>query len=254
MEAQRVQWISHRGVHSHFVENTAGSFDEAIASGFTHLETDLRCCLDGHIVLHHDPDLSRTCGQPCRIERARLAELERIQTRDGQRLLTLADLVQRYADLDWVFDVKPESADRTIHALEQWAERARRRAWLMEKARFLCWRRADERRLQRLFPVARTFAREWECWRAGLSILGRMSWVGGIRRGRVYALSRFVLGRDLFCDSVVKTYHARGARVLAYLPETEDDARAALRAGFDEVLTNHRPLGPPGACLVSQDS
>ncbi len=33
-----------------------------------------------------------------------------------------------------------------------------------------------------------------------------------------------------------------GARVVAFLPETDDDARAAVEAGVDEVLTARRRL------------
>lgn len=42
--------------------------------------------------------------------------------------------------------------------------------------------------------------------------------------------------------AMIARYRSRGAKVLAYPPETEADTLRALQLGVDEILTNGRPL------------
>ena len=59
----KTQWISHRGYHQHFPENSKSAFEAAVDMGFTTLETDLRCTSDGEIVISHDSSLLRETGK-----------------------------------------------------------------------------------------------------------------------------------------------------------------------------------------------
>ena len=246
MQDRTVLWISHRGYHIDSIENTLRSFDAAIAAGFTHLETDLRCTSDGQIVLNHDPDLQKSCGLSQLIGQSSWKQLQNIQTKDGQRLLDLDAFMERYAGFNWTFDIKAETAGPVLFALAQWARSRNAESWLNEQARFLCWGRKAEKFLHQLLPRVKTLARETECYRAGLSVFAQLPWVGGIQSGRIYALPRFFAGRDLFTLCVADAYHKRGAKLLAYLPNGEADTKAALAAGFDEVLTNFLPLKMAG--------
>lgn len=242
MQKNQVLWISHRGYHAQAVENTMAAFDAAIAAGFTHIETDLRCSADGHIVLHHDPNLENTCASPRLISQSMWKDLRNLKTRDDQFLLDFETFIERYAGFSWTFDIKPETAKPVLLALLKWAKANKAEPWLKEQARFLCWSRKTERTLRQLFPGSRTLAREEECYRAGLAVYAKLPCLGGIRQGRIYALPRFFGGRDLYTPRVIEAYHERGARVLAYLPDSIGDAKAALLAGFDEILTNHLPI------------
>ena len=242
MQKNQVLWISHRGYHAQAVENTAAAFDAAVAAGFTHLETDLRCTLDGHIVLNHDPDLVKTCKSPLLIEHSRWNDLQALRTRDGQTLLSFEDFIDYYAGFSWTFDIKPETARTVITGLLTWVKGKKAESWFKDQARFLCWSRKDEQYLLQVFPRAKTLARSSACYRAGLAVLTHLPWMGGIQSGKVYALPRFFAGCDLYARPIAEAYQRRGARVLAYLPERDDDAMAALDAGFDEVLTNFLPL------------
>jgi glycerophosphoryl diester phosphodiesterase len=245
MQQDPVVWISHRGYHAQALENTREAFDAAIQAGFTHLETDLRTTADGHLVLHHDPDLSRTFGSPLVVEKTSLRELLTLQSPRGYRLLTFDEFIESYAGFSWTFDIKPESAGPTLQGLHQWAKRKKAESWLNEQGRFLCWSSRAERYLCQLFPQARTLARESECYRAGLAVFSSMPFMGGIRSGRTYSIPRYFAGRDLFTRLFVDAYHKRGARLLAYLPSRDEDAKAAIEAGFDEILTNTLPISIP---------
>lgn len=245
MQQDPVVWISHRGYHAQALENTREAFDAAIKAGFAHLETDLRTTADGHLVLHHDSQLIRTFASPLLVEKTSLRELQALQSPRGHHLLTFEEFIESYAGFSWTFDIKPESAGPTLFGLHEWAKRQKAEAWLNKQARFLCWSAHAERYLRQLFPEAQTLARESECYRAGLAVFSGVPFLGGIRSGRTYAIPRFFAGRDLYTELFATAYHKRGARLIAYLPSRDEDAKAAICAGFDEILTNNLPLATP---------
>jgi glycerophosphoryl diester phosphodiesterase len=233
-------WISHRGYQHDAVENTREAFRAAVEHGFTALETDLRLTSDEQIVLVHDPDLRRLCGLAERVERLTRKEIEAIELASGARFFFLDQFVREFAGTTWTFDVKPERGAETLRALARWAKDQALTDWVVAQARFLTWKPAHERLLRDLFPKAVSYARQSECWRAGLAVLaGRPAW-GGLRRGRTYAVPAKWRGRSLFRPEIVAAYHGAGARALAFLPGSDAEARAAIDAGFDEILTDGR--------------
>ncbi len=234
-------WISHRGYHTDCAENSFLSFDKALQRGFTALETDLRSTEDGHIVLHHDPSVMRTCGIDRRIEDLRISELRKLRTKDDQPLVIFDDFMQRYAGCSWIFDIKPESSHKTLHLLKNWALKKQAKDWIVDQARFLLWSKKDEILAKQLFPEVQTLARQGECYQAGLSVLVGLGALGRIQANRAYSLPRYFMGKDLFTSRFVEAYHKRGAKLIAYLPDTENDTKAAIAAGFDEILTNGLP-------------
>lgn len=242
MSKQSVVWISHRGFHDECVENTIRSFDRALEAGFVNLEIDLRTTADGHIVLAHDVGLERTCGVSSLIHQLRLIDLRKFRTTDQQQLVTFDEFMQRYAGYSWIFDVKPESDLQTLHALKRWSHRKNADSWLNSQARLLLWTRRSRRLAHELFPRMPTLAGREACWRAGLASLFGVPSLSGIEAGKTYSLPRVFAGHDLYTTAIAETYHRRGARLLAYLPASDDDALAAIDAGFDEILTNGRPL------------
>jgi len=89
------------------------------------------------------------------------------------------------------------------------------------------------------FPGAAFYPRKWACVRAGLAALCRLPSGSGIQPGRTYGLPPRLGSLPLFREPVLRYYRRRGARLLAFLPETEAEVREAVRLGFDQILTNH---------------
>lgn len=234
-------WISHRGYHRDWIDNTKGAFDSAVLAGFQHLEADLRSTADGHIVLHHDASLQRTCDRNLAIETLRLSELRLQETRDRQKLLTFDEFIQTYAGCNWVFDIKPEAGVRTLHLLKAWAQRKKAESWLNAQARLQVRTRSCEAVARQIFPDIGRLASESATKRASWAVVLKVGSLSGIERGRTYSLPRYLWGIDLFKPDIIESFHRKGARVLAYLPATEADAVAALEAGCDEILTNGLP-------------
>jgi glycerophosphoryl diester phosphodiesterase len=55
-----MKYIAHRGVPTLKLENTLGSFHEAIAHGARYVECDAWCSADNELVVIHDATLERT--------------------------------------------------------------------------------------------------------------------------------------------------------------------------------------------------
>ena len=67
--------IAHRGASLEAPENTIRAFERAIGIGVDRIELDLRRAADGGIVVIHDDDLQRLCGDDRRVDELTLAEL-----------------------------------------------------------------------------------------------------------------------------------------------------------------------------------
>jgi glycerophosphoryl diester phosphodiesterase len=85
--------IGHRGAPAEAVENSRSSFVAALRSGAHMVETDLQLTLDHHLVVHHDPGTKRLFNSNRVIAREPLEQLHLLQYCNGDRLLTLAELL-----------------------------------------------------------------------------------------------------------------------------------------------------------------
>lgn len=235
-------WISHRGYCQGYEENTAQAFRAACNLGFRHLETDLRTTADGHIVLTHDPTMERLTGSTHRVEACPRTLLENMSLRGEEQLLFFDQFLQEFTSFDWIFDIKPESALRTIDALLQWWQVPEYQDFFQQRVRFLFWDKTHQAYLLRSQPAARCMARMEQCRRAAAAcVLGLPGW-SGIAPGVTYALPPQFLGVNLMRPAVLRRYRQRGGRVLGYLPATDAEARRVLAAGVDEILTDGRRL------------
>lgn len=234
-------WISHRGYTKNATENTIKAFDDAIALGFDHLETDLRTTRDGHIVLCHDPELSRISGNQAKVSEFSRRELEAIKLAKGEPLLFFDEFIDRYSELNWILDIKPDSGEQTIAALGAWLKHDKAEKFLLQRARFLMWQPDHELQIRQTIDNAFCLAGDKACVKAGVAALTGLAGLA-VKPQQVYAVPPKIGGLPLFGESLVKRYHKKGAKVLGYLPETLAEHEQALRAGVDELLTNHAQL------------
>lgn len=232
-------WISHRGVRDgKIVENTRDAFAAAVRKGFKVLETDLRLTADHHIVLAHDEDFGRLCSDERPIMKLTRSQIESFKFADGQHPYFLDEFLEDHSKQSWVFDMKNPMAQATAAVLRRTILEKMSMSEFVKKTSFVAWSKSDELYLIEAFPGARIFAREPECWRAGLSVMYLGCLGSGIVTDRVYSLPPEVHGRKLFTKEMVEKYHARGGRVIAFLPRTEAEAREAVSAGCDEILSD----------------
>jgi glycerophosphoryl diester phosphodiesterase len=162
--------------------------------------------------------------------------------RDGAAPLFFRDFVRDFADLQWTLDVKPEHGQAIIDRLAELGQKDRRlSARLQTQAQFLFWRKDQEAYAQRKLGSIRCYARQDECMRFGLASLFGLQSVFRPVSAKIYSLPARFRGFRLFRPWLVRRMHAAGVRVLAYLPETTAETRAAIDAGVDQILTNLIP-------------
>ena len=233
-----VEWISHRGLRSGCSENSQLAFDLAVKAGFRWLETDLRCTADGHVVLSHDPSLQRVFGKDVIVEKTPLRELELFTDPFNQKIVTFSDFMQRYAEVNWVLDIKEESAEETLSALSKSPFLSSLTERTPQRVKFLFWSDKSERSFLRVFPKADTFAREIECWRTGMSAIVGVPFFGRFTEGKTYAIPPTLFGMDLYNHRIFSAYKRKRSKILAYLPESPALCAQAIACGADYILAN----------------
>lgn len=109
-------------------ENTLQAFQESWDAGYTGFETDIRMTKDGVCYMTHDNTLERTTDGTGTFEEKTSAEIEKLHTKEGHRLLRLDEFVQFLNGKDnlyveWEFKTTPASAYPEGGRLEQYCEK-----------------------------------------------------------------------------------------------------------------------------------
>ncbi len=232
-------WISHRGLSQQYDENSVAAFRAACEAGFTWLETDLHCTGDGHVVLSHDKNLDRVSPVSGTIAAMTRVELEKVRLKKGGRFLFLDEFMAEFSEQKWVFDIKPDTASRTMTIV---AGLLREDPGLTGRIIFLFWERAVQKSFLAEFPEAVCFPDEGRCYRAGLASLLGVPMLGGIEKGWIYSVIPALYGVPLLSPRLVESFHRRGAKVLGYLPADLQQARLCIDSGVDFILSNHPPV------------
>jgi len=136
--------IAHRGASACEPENTLRAFERAIDMGATMLELDVHLSRDGHPVVIHDADLSRTTDGRGLVAEMTLDQIQRFDAGLGERVPTLAQVINLARDRAEVYvELKgqrtPDSVVRVLQA-EGFLEQAVVGSffpWLPQKVKFL---------------------------------------------------------------------------------------------------------------------
>jgi len=108
IDSVRPMVVSHRGSTEARPENTLAALAWAQDAGIDAVEVDLRVSADGHIVVIHDRRVNRTTNGRGRVHRLSLAELKSLDAGNGERLPTLAEILEfsQPRDLQLLLDIK----------------------------------------------------------------------------------------------------------------------------------------------------
>ena len=232
-----MEWIAHRGLIKDCTENTLASFEAAVAAGFLTLETDLRVSADGDIVLCHDHDFSRIGGSSTPVEQLKTSEILKFELNEhAAKPMLFEEFIEKFAGFDWVLDIKPETAGQVANQLVERFGGGKEKAWFEAHVSFVTWNPSVKAHLRQAFKKARFFQPQISCYRAGIAALVGFPALGGIKLGEWYSLTPRLNGISLFTQKMVRSYHDRGAKVLAFLPENNQDIEDAVQSGFDALL------------------
>ncbi|MEE8254480.1 MAG: glycerophosphodiester phosphodiesterase [Nitrosomonadaceae bacterium] len=104
--------IAHRGYHAKISENTPAAFAAAVALGVDGIETDVRICRDGSMVLIHDRVISGKA-----VVDLTHSELEQ---EIGYKVPTLDEMLERFPRIMWNVEIKTtEALELVIGVLEK---------------------------------------------------------------------------------------------------------------------------------------
>ena len=117
LTAPRAHAFAHRGGSAEAEENTMAAFAHAVGLGYSHVELDVHATRDGVVVIHHDPDLARICGDSRRIADLDWSELRLIRTHGGARIPRLEDLFAEFPRLYVNIEAKSQDVVAPLCAL-----------------------------------------------------------------------------------------------------------------------------------------
>lgn len=99
-----VKVIAHRGAGFEAEENTVEGCKQSYGRGILGYEVDVRRTRDGHLVLMHDKDVTRTTGGTGSVEEMSLAEVRALKTKaNGWAVPTVEDLFAFFKDKPEVY-------------------------------------------------------------------------------------------------------------------------------------------------------
>lgn len=73
--------VGHRGARGEAPENTAAGFQVAMEAGVTEIELDVRLSRDGHLIVVHDANVTRTTGERGKAHHYTLSQLKVLDAR-----------------------------------------------------------------------------------------------------------------------------------------------------------------------------
>ncbi|GAA2742617.1 glycerophosphodiester phosphodiesterase [Terrabacter aerolatus] len=102
------------------LENTMTAFGNAVALGYTHLETDVHLTRDGRLVAFHDTVLDRVTNARGRIRDLPWSEVAHAEVGDGGRIPLLSDLLDAWPAINLNIDLKaPGTAEPLWELIEE---------------------------------------------------------------------------------------------------------------------------------------
>ncbi len=110
--------LGHRGARGESLENTFSGFEYSQnlkTKGLAGVEFDIQLNADGHLIVFHDDDLERMCGQQSRVDQLGLTEIQcRLQF--GQPIMTLANIATVLSGFS-VIELEIKTHNRTNYAV-----------------------------------------------------------------------------------------------------------------------------------------
>jgi glycerophosphoryl diester phosphodiesterase len=225
--------FAHRGGGLEAEENTWPAFENAVALGYSHIETDVQASRDGVAVVFHDDTLERMAGRAVTIGALDWAELAQVRTRGGNRLTRLDELLSAWPDLH--VNIEPKGDDAVMPI----AEAVRR----CNALRRVCIGSFEPRRVARLCAELGPEL----CWSPAHAGVLRLWLAGfGLPVGRlpfpVVQVPPAYYSVPVVTKRFVAAAHARGIDVHVWTVDEEAEMERLIDLGVDGIMTDRPSL------------
>ena len=240
--ADRPLILGHRGASATAPENTLAAFSRALAEGADGVELDVWRCATGEVVVIHDGDTARTCGERLRVAESPLAALRRLDAGAwkgarfrGERIPLLSEVLEALPDA--VVNVELKGRDRALAGAV---------------ARLVAEAGAGARTLVSSFDFALVAAFRAAAPRVATGLLFAPAWHRPLRVPLAAAWLRpSALHPDLRLCSPrrLAAWRAAGRAVNVWTVDEPDEVRRLARAGVAGLVCND-----PGAARRALDA
>jgi len=218
--------IAHRGASGERPENTLAAYQLAVEQGADMIEVDLHRTRDGAVVITHDEELAGLGGRG-EIADATLAEVRALDAGGGERVPTLAELLDGYGqrialNLELKRGTRAEYAELEAETLAALQSRS-----LLDRVLFSSFYDPVLHRLRGLAPSARI----------GL-LISRRHPERAIERAKAVGAEALHPDVTLVTRALVDDAHAAGLAVYSYTVDEPAEMERLLRLGVDGLFTN----------------
>ncbi|HUJ79061.1 MAG TPA: glycerophosphodiester phosphodiesterase family protein [Nitrospiria bacterium] len=227
--------IAHRGASGYAPENTLPAFRKAVELGCQMIELDVRLSADEMPVVIHDGTLTRTAGDPRRVNQLTIDQLRQLDAGrwfapeyTGERIPTLAEALAAIPDTVTVnIEVKPSGPGELHRMIDRIA------AVITEL-------RAEKRLLCSSFTHKALWAlrRRFFSLPLGYLIEGRVA-QEQFTEAKGLQASALILQGQWTTPAVLRQAHANRLKVYCYTINRPLQMRQLLRKGVDGIMTNY---------------
>ena len=216
------------------IENTMASFADAVARGFTYLETDVRCSADGTVYTLHDETLERVTGNAARVADLTDAQLGRERLDGREPPARLADVYAAFPQARLNIDVKTiEAVDATCELIEQLG--------VVDRTCLASFEHATLTAIRRRLPDVVTSASKLEVAELVLRPTTLLRRLSVIRANCLQVPAQY--GRiKVVTPRFVAKAHALGLQVHVWTVDDADEMHRLLDLGVDGIITDRTDI------------
>jgi len=215
-----VNIIGHRGAAAEEPENTLRGFRRALDAGAAGMELDVQLTRDGRLAVIHDATVDRTTNGRGRVRDFTLAELQKLDAGQGERIPGLEEVVELVRGRAYLLvELKhPEAAPALL--------RLCREGRLFEDVRIISF----------WHPVIKTLKEQEPRLQTGVLMVGCPADPGGLARAAL--ADTLVLNYQYVSQELVAAAHRQGLKVVVWNIDAPEILKPYLEMNPDAICTN----------------
>lgn len=227
-ERGRVWIVGHRGAMGYCPENTLVSFERGLELGADWIELDVHLSKDGALIVIHDETLDRTTNGHGLVRDHTLTQLRSLDAGNGQKLLTLDEVLDWARRRDTLLDIEIKNAPVFYPGIEDKVVQAIYAAGMVDQLIVISFDHAAVKRVKELEPNIATGVL-YACKPTD----GGVSLASAAQADAVLPHWAYVTQED------VSAAHAAGLAVAPWASSDPAVLKGLVHAGVDAIGTNH---------------
>ena len=215
-----VQIIGHRGARGIEPENTIRSFKKALELGVDYIECDVHLTKDSQIVLMHDHTVDRTTNGTGLVNSFTYDEIRKLDAGKGEKIPTLQELLDlAKGKVKLHIELKDENAtEKTVRLVEK--------NGMVDQVYLTCGNTETLKEVKKLNP---SISME--------HIFGEPP-ADATERALSVGAKRVSCHISHLTKEFVQKAHENGIQVIAWPPNTVEEAKKAVECGVDLICTD----------------